>query len=196
MRLFARALTRAKLPVRYSEGFNPHPRISLPLPRSVGMATDDDLLVVELTEDVSATDATQRLGGQLPAGLALRGGVLLHDAAVPQPKRVEYLAAFVGDAPADLADRARALLVRTDAIVERRRADGAFVKSIDIRPFIDDLQVREDGVWMRLRLDERGTAKAEEVLRCLSADEMAPAHRIRRIAVEWDPPLPASACDV
>lgn len=199
MRLFARALTRAGLPVRFSEGFNPHPRISLPLPRGVGIAADDDLLVVEVTEDVSAADATRRLAEQLPVGLVLRDGQLLRESAVPQPRSVEYLAEIVGEPPADLTERVRALLERGDAVVERRRADpGApgFVRSIDIRPFIEDLAVRDDGVWMRLRLGDRGTAKAEEVLRCLSLDASAPPHRIRRLSVAWDPPLPDPPCDV
>jgi radical SAM-linked protein len=196
MRLFARALTRAGLPVRFSEGFNPHPRMSLPLPRGVGIAADDDLLVVEVTEDLSAADATSRLAEQLPVGLVLRDGRLLRDAAVPQPRSVEYLAAIVGEPPSDLPERIRELLERGDAVVERRRADGTFVRPIDIRPFIEDLAVRDGGVWMRLRLDERGTAKAEEILRSLSLDASAPTHRIRRLAVKWDPPLPDPPCDV
>lgn len=196
MRLFARALTRARVPVRYSEGFNPQPRISLPLPRGVGIASDDDLLVVELAEALPAAEATARLAAQLPAGLALKDGAMLLDAAVPQPRRVEYVAELVGDAPADLADRVRALLDRTEAVVERRRADGTFVRSIDIRPFIEDVRVQHDGVWMRLLLDRRGTAKAEEVIRSLSLATLAPTHRIRRVAIEWDPPLPQPTCDV
>ncbi|GAF87148.1 unnamed protein product, partial [marine sediment metagenome] len=39
LRLFARSLARAALPVRFSEGFNPHPRLSIPLPRPVGVAS-------------------------------------------------------------------------------------------------------------------------------------------------------------
>ena len=46
VRVFQRALARAALPVAYSEGFNPHPRLSLPLPRAVGVASEAELMDV------------------------------------------------------------------------------------------------------------------------------------------------------
>ena len=53
LRLFARAVVRSAfggLAVRYTQGFNPHPRLSIPLPRPVGIASDAECLVLELTE--------------------------------------------------------------------------------------------------------------------------------------------------
>ena len=45
MTMFDRALVRAQVKLKYSEGFNPRPKLSLPLPRSVGIASDAELLV-------------------------------------------------------------------------------------------------------------------------------------------------------
>ena len=50
IRVFQRALARASLPVRYSEGFNPHPRLSLPLPRPVGVASEAEIIIVEFDQ--------------------------------------------------------------------------------------------------------------------------------------------------
>ena len=47
LRLLQRAVARADLPVRFSEGYNPHPRIAIPLPRPVGVASDDEAVVIE-----------------------------------------------------------------------------------------------------------------------------------------------------
>lgn len=44
IRLFLRACVRAGIRLQHSHGFNPHPKLSLPLPRSVGIETDCDLL--------------------------------------------------------------------------------------------------------------------------------------------------------
>ncbi len=44
LRLLQRACVRAGLALRYSEGFNPHPKFSLPLPRPVGVESEDELL--------------------------------------------------------------------------------------------------------------------------------------------------------
>ncbi|MBN2271219.1 MAG: DUF2344 domain-containing protein, partial [Sedimentisphaerales bacterium] len=44
MKVFQRACARAGLDVAHTEGFNPRPRLSLPLPRSVGVESDEELL--------------------------------------------------------------------------------------------------------------------------------------------------------
>ena len=51
LKLFQRACARAGLQVRYSEGFNPRPRLSLPLPRPVGVESQDELLCVRVEQD-------------------------------------------------------------------------------------------------------------------------------------------------
>ncbi len=50
MRLFQRACVRAGVKVAYSQGYNPHQRMSLVLPRSVGVESDDELLCLWLAE--------------------------------------------------------------------------------------------------------------------------------------------------
>ena len=67
-RLLERALMRSGLPVAYSEGFNPHMKRSLLLPRSVGMATCGDLAVVGLTQARTAEDIEAQLRPQMPTG--------------------------------------------------------------------------------------------------------------------------------
>ena len=62
--------------LRYSEGFNPRPRLSLPLPRSVAIAADNDLFCVSiLYPDDKDSDISARLkhdiSRQLPAGCEL-----------------------------------------------------------------------------------------------------------------------------
>ncbi|TWT41893.1 hypothetical protein RAS1_30170 [Phycisphaerae bacterium RAS1] len=48
LRMLARALVRARWPVAFSQGFNPRPRIVLPLPRPVGVSSSCELAIVEL----------------------------------------------------------------------------------------------------------------------------------------------------
>ncbi|MCK4629103.1 MAG: TIGR03936 family radical SAM-associated protein, partial [Sedimentisphaerales bacterium] len=97
MRLWQMALVRARVPIRYSEGFNPHPRISLPLPRSVGMSSECELLLLDLegncdiepavTGDVSESAWNfSRLQRQLPQGMDIfaAGHIPPGTQAVPQ----------------------------------------------------------------------------------------------------------------
>lgn len=71
LRLFQRACVRAGINIRYSQGFNPRPRLSLPLPRPVGVESGDELLCLRLVRDAScvmrdaktATDAAKGASG-------------------------------------------------------------------------------------------------------------------------------------
>jgi hypothetical protein len=90
MRMIVRAMGRAQLPVRFSEGFNPRERMSLPLPRSVGMTADDELLVVELTEAVAPEELLSRLEAQSPRGLRWHGACSIDPANTPRPCRAHY----------------------------------------------------------------------------------------------------------
>ena len=90
MRMIVRAMDRAQLPVRFSEGFNPRERVSLPLPRSVGMTADDELLVVELTEAVAPEELLSRLESQSPRGLRWHGAGSIVPANTPHPRRAHY----------------------------------------------------------------------------------------------------------
>lgn len=193
MRLWTRALIRARIPLRFSEGFNPHPKLSLPLPRPVGVASSDELLVIDLTEPVAPDAAAARLAAQLPAGLTLHGVVPLDERSSPQPRIAVYRAPYDNVPADDVAQRVRKLLEQPRIAMERRRADGTPVKTVDLRPYIASIAVTPDAVVMQLRIDAGGTARADEVLRALDLEDAAPSHRIRRQSVEWHPPIPADA---
>ncbi len=70
MRLFQRALVRAGVQIAYSQGFNPHQKMSLVLPRSVGVESDDEILCVRLKEGQISIDA-EALKRELPAGVEI-----------------------------------------------------------------------------------------------------------------------------
>lgn len=72
MRLWERALRRAGLPLRYSQGYHPHPRLSLALPLAVGMTAEAEHLEVEFLSPIPVEVIQERLSPQLPAGLSLR----------------------------------------------------------------------------------------------------------------------------
>ena len=61
-RAIERALRRAKLPVAYSVGFNPHMKLSFGPALSVGVASDSEYVDVELTEPMNAADFTENNG--------------------------------------------------------------------------------------------------------------------------------------
>lgn len=194
MKLFERAVVRAGLPLRWGQGFNPHPRLSLPLPRPVGVASESDLLVVEL-EDVpgpqnAPNDAMSLLAGQMPAGVALMDARVVR--GVPAPQRVRYSVPL--DAPpGDLPARINALLAQPTCIIERAANASRPARPVDIRPYIETVtwdDSRGQLTWT-LKVTTAGTARPAEVLSALGLPVESLAHRILREHVEWNfGPLP------
>ena len=58
---FTRALKRAELPIKYSEGFSPHPKQVFALPLSVGMVGENELCDITLTEEFTHEEVKSRL---------------------------------------------------------------------------------------------------------------------------------------
>lgn len=69
MRTMQRAFLRGDIPLKYSEGFNPHAIISIALPLSVGAASDCELMDFKLREFMSLQEITYRLNRALPEGI-------------------------------------------------------------------------------------------------------------------------------
>ncbi|OGC34402.1 hypothetical protein A2311_01445 [candidate division WOR-1 bacterium RIFOXYB2_FULL_48_7] len=71
MRTFQRAIRRSGLPIAYSQGFNPHMKISWGQALKVGTAASSQEAILELADWVNPDLITQRLNSQLPIGLAV-----------------------------------------------------------------------------------------------------------------------------
>ncbi len=184
-RLFQRALARAALPVHFTQGFNPHPRISLPLPRPVGIGTDVDVLVVEFDRDVDGAEACRALARQMPAGITMTDVRLLEQGARMQPNRVRYRLNVEGLETASLESRVGELLSATELPIQRTGPDNKPAKSMDVRPFLDRIEVLDRVVEFTLIVTQAGTAKPAEVAALLGFDDTSINNRIRRISVDW-----------
>ena len=71
MRLWERALKRAGIPVAYSEGFNPRPRLSFGSPLAVGITSESELLDIFLEQRISPHHLMTNASSQLPDGIAI-----------------------------------------------------------------------------------------------------------------------------
>jgi radical SAM-linked protein len=188
LRMFARACNRARIPVRTTEGFNPHPRISLPLPRPVGVASDAERVVIELAASMAPERARTLLAPQLPEGIRMHRARMLdpHERCIPA--QVRYRAALVQTTPevrARLEERIAALTdfapVYYDRYVHRKDASA----TIDLRPYIESLSATEECVEFTLHVTGGGTAKPAEICDVLGLGGANVNHWIRRTAIVW-----------
>jgi radical SAM-linked protein len=78
MRLFMRALRRADLPLKMTEGFSPHPKLSIKRALKLGLESDHEEATVSLREFVAAQDFKEKLQEQLPQGIQIKD-ILSHE---------------------------------------------------------------------------------------------------------------------
>jgi radical SAM-linked protein len=147
-RVLQRACARAAVPVRYSEGFNPHPRMSLPLPRPVGVEAEEELLVARLceaggiVENRAAREAAVKraLAEQLPEGMEVLAVDLVGAGASFQPQSAEYVLTLRGEKGAGRAeclhDKIAEVMNSERCMVERTSGQGKPARPVDVRPFL------------------------------------------------------------
>jgi len=72
MRLFMRALRRADLPIKITEGFSPHPKFSIKRALKLGLESDKEEATVTLKDLIQPEEFRERLQKQLPDGILIK----------------------------------------------------------------------------------------------------------------------------
>ncbi|MDD2680320.1 MAG: TIGR03936 family radical SAM-associated protein [Candidatus Omnitrophica bacterium] len=72
MRLFMRAMRRAGLPLKMSEGFSPHPRLSFKRALKLGLESEHEEAAIVLRLPVKEEEFKAKLQGQLPLGIEIK----------------------------------------------------------------------------------------------------------------------------
>jgi len=177
LRVIQRACVRAGIEMQYSQGFNPRPRMSLPLPRSVGVETDDDLLCFRIDQSTSAqsnksisdfcTSMKMKLSEQLPEDFELVSVEVTKARTAPQPQAATYVLAVQQEYVNEkLKARIERVLASESLIVQRNiYGKDTRPKTQDTRPKTQDRgQKSEDkrqksvdvrGFLESIELDER-----------------------------------------
>lgn len=77
MRLFQRAIRRAEIPIAYSQGFNPHMKISWGQALKVGQASNNEYAVLQLEQQIKPHELQKKLNQQLPKGVEILDAYLV-----------------------------------------------------------------------------------------------------------------------
>ncbi len=72
MRLFMRAMRRAELPLKMTEGFSPHPKFSIKRALKLGLESENEEAAVVLRQPVASEVFYKKLKSQLPEGIVLK----------------------------------------------------------------------------------------------------------------------------
>lgn len=174
-RLFQRAFRRANIPVAYSQGFNPHPRMSFALAMSVGLTSDSEYGEVIVSTDIDVETFICRMNQALPNGLEIIAakicgeGVGSLSASLSKSDYRIRVKVIPGTDLVALSEAIESFLALPQILIQKRNKKGKFVEK-DIRPFIESISVFADAeidhvnVKMTLIYIEQQCVKPEQVL--------------------------------
>ena len=176
-----RTIRRTGLPLGYSQGFNPRPKLQLASALPLGFTSDSEVLDAWFAEtDLSITHILEALRRAAPPGLQVHQVTEVDSAKPPlqtQVRSAEYVITLLEPVP-DLEVRLESRL--SDSSLPRQRRG----KTYDLRPLIETLSLLppdEQGrsrIAMRLSAQEGATGRPEEVLASLEiSPESTRIHR-------------------
>ncbi|MEW5869505.1 MAG: TIGR03936 family radical SAM-associated protein [Chloroflexota bacterium] len=183
-RAWERAFRRAGLPLAYTQGFSPHPRLNLASALPLGFTGDQEIIDAWLEHELSIPEIQSTLSAALPPGLKI-STIQPVDLRAPTLQTElyasEFRITFLEPLP-DLANRCATLLYASQLPHQWRD------KPYDLRPRILGLEMlppdEDDRPRLLARLSARqgATGRPEEVIAALGAvPEKARVHRTRLI---------------
>lgn len=189
-RLWERLLRRANLPLAYTQGFNPHPRVQFADALPLGYTSLCERVDVFLNEAISPEEALERSRAQSPSGLTILsaeqvplGAPALQGLVRAAVYRIEAWA----NAPAESVKERLDRLLAAPSLPRVHPKKG---QTYDLRPLIEAIDYRPNAenhhqFVMQLRCGSQGSGRPEEVLTAL---ELAPGnYTICRTELIWAP---------
>lgn len=175
-KVWERLLRRARLPLAYSQGFHPQPRINQAAPLPLGFTSRVEMVDIWLEEDIPLDVVAQSLVKAAPPGLELKN-VSSVDLKAPvlqtAVRSSEYLVKLLEPIEPEVLEALINTLISADKVVRERRG-----KTYNLRPLIEELNIESmnDGfaqLRMRLSARESATGRPDEVLSALGLDPFA-----------------------
>ncbi|MCI0552823.1 MAG: TIGR03936 family radical SAM-associated protein [Anaerolineae bacterium] len=174
-KLWERAARRAELPLAYSQGFHPQPKINIAAALPLGFSSRCEVMDLKLEREIPLEGLGEKLQQTLPAGIQVLN-VESADERAPalqtQVVAAEYEVTLMESVDTSELKRKVDSVMESESIIRERRG-----KTYDLHPLIEELKILEsDGlplvqeqapalqIFMRLTAREGATGRPEEVL--------------------------------
>lgn len=151
MRTMTRVIVRARLPVAYSEGFNPIPRLSFAAPLSVGVESDYEILDIKITHEVDFDEVKEALNRNLCEELSVFD-VAMAEAKVKDAAYAAYTLRIGTEGACDaLSARVEEVLNKKPLSVVKKTKSGE--KEVDLSPLVKTATSEMDGGEIKVTLE-------------------------------------------
>jgi radical SAM-linked protein len=191
MHTWERVIRRSRLPLAYSQGFNPHPKINFASAIAVGTTSDGEYMDMELTQDMPLAEVQQALDKAMPPAFEV---IAMQAVAGKTPSlmsiiergRYRLWLEFVEPVTQKQLDSAvEQFWQREEIIVYRYKKNSKDKKPVNIRPGVYELTLTAEGNHATLEIlvqsGNEGNIRPEEVAYGLMSAGMPPVQHVVRI---------------
>ena len=135
-RCMLRTFRRSRLPIWYTEGFNPHPYYSFALALSLGFESSCEILDFNLNEDIPYDEIRDKLNAVMPEGMRIVK-VAEQKQKITAIAKAEYSFSLVSDKTVELFTAVQELIASPEILIEKKTKKG--LKTVDIKPDMEIL---------------------------------------------------------
>ncbi len=184
LQLIFRTLHRAEIPVHYSKGFHPSPKVSFGPALPVGTESMAEYFIMDLYSPLSSIEDTQkRLNATLPRGLAVQA--IERSTKIPQKMLVDYQIALPFIIDGECQQKIDDFLAANSFLIQKIRKKKN--KEIDIRPLITKLEKR-DKTTLFLQIRSESTlpgAKPTEAIESILQLDNKESQQLKVVKEKW-----------
>lgn len=142
-RCMLRTFRRSRLPIWYTEGFNPHPYYSFALALSLGFESDCEILDFNITDDqMSMETIRDALNAVMPEGMRIVK-VAEQKQKITAIAKAEYAFSLVSEDSSALYDAVQKMISEPEILIEKKTKKG--IKTVDIKPETEILSCTDSG---------------------------------------------------
>jgi radical SAM-linked protein len=181
---FSRLILRAELPVHFTQGFNPRPRLSLPVPRSVGIASLGDRLRIELEEEYPADVALEKLRGFMPEELTIGRGWTTDSSRLENVTAIAWRIDLGGCDVERVSERVGEILGGPCLMTRRTKKNKEY--PVDVRTLIFEMHLDGSDLFVKVAYSPQGSLRPGELLEILRLPKNEWMGRMTRVKTYWN----------
>ena len=173
MRYFQKAIKRAGIDVAYSEGFSPHMIMSFAAPLGVGVTSTAEYFDMEINTPISGKEAVKRLNEVMVEGMEVKSFRKIPDgkanAAMALVAAADYYVEFrEGMEPeTDWKNKIGDFIGQSEILIVKKTKKNE--KEVDIRPYIYEMRLEENRIFLKLAAGSVKNTKPELVMEAFLA---------------------------
>lgn len=165
--LFQRTLFQNKVDVKFSEGFNPHPRMSIAYPLPLGIESNSEYMEIYLNSKIDLKDFLIKMNERLPQGIKIVEAKYDDDESISNKvKSVVYAFKLLNtfydkNKDIDLAKELNKVNDMDIVEIERKRKKGKrriFVKE-NAKDYLNRLELKDEAIYAYIKMSENGSLK-------------------------------------